>query len=52
MMICLFSLKGKSRPFCHYTRKDVKYVDWPNLGVVNLRAPKSENRWESAVKHS
>ena len=30
--------------------KDVKYVNWPNLGVVNLRVPKSETCWESAVK--
>ena len=30
--------------------KDVKYVNWPNLGVLNLRVPKSETRWESAVK--
>ena len=31
-------------------RKDVKYVSWPNLGMLNLRVRKSETRWESAVK--
>ena len=30
--------------------KDVKYVNWPKLGVVNLRARESETRCESAVK--
>ena len=30
--------------------KDVKYVNWPNLGVLNLHVRKSETRWESAVK--
>ena len=30
--------------------KDVKYVNWPNLGVLNLCVRKSETRWESAVK--
>ena len=34
------------------SRKDVKYVNWKNLGVLNLRARKSETRWESAVKQS
>ena len=24
--------------------KDVKYVNWPNLGVLNLRVKKSETR--------
>ena len=32
------------------SRKDVKYVNWPNLGVLNLRVRKSETRWGSAVK--
>ena len=32
------------------SRKDVKYVNWPNLGVLNLRVQKSETRWESAIK--
>ena len=30
--------------------RDVKYVNWSNLGVVNLYVLKSETRWESAVK--
>ena len=30
--------------------KDVKYVNWPNLGVLNLQVLKSETRWESAVE--
>ena len=32
------------------SRKDVKYVNWSNLGVLNLRVQKSETRWESSVK--
>ena len=32
------------------SRKDVKYVNWPNLGMLNLRVRKSGTRWESAVK--
>ena len=30
--------------------KDVKHVNWTNLGVLNLHVLKSETRWESAVK--
>ena len=30
------------------SHKDVKYVNWPNLGVLNLRVGKGETRKESA----
>ena len=30
--------------------KDVKYVNWPNLGVLYLHVLKSETRWESDIK--
>ena len=30
--------------------KDVKYVNWPNLSVLNLHVLESETRWESTVK--
>ena len=29
------------------SRKDVKYVNWPNLGVLNLRVRENETRWKS-----
>ena len=32
------------------SRKDVKYVNWPNLGVLNFCVRKWETRWERAVK--
>ena len=34
------------------SRKDVKYVNWPNLGVLDLCVRKSETRWESAIKRA
>ena len=30
--------------------KNVKYVNRPNIGVLNLRVRKSETRWESTVR--
>ena len=30
--------------------KDVKYVDWLNLGAMNLRVRKSETRWKNFNK--
>ena len=41
MYVCIVAMLTMSR-------KDVKYVNWPNLGVLNLCVPKSETRWEIA----
>ena len=32
------------------SRKDIKHVNWPSLGVLNLCVLKCETRWEGAVK--
>ena len=51
---CLFLSLHQPRTFREYylfifamltmSRKDVKYVNWPNLGELNFRVPKSETR--------